>query len=320
MVHGLNKILPFRHINEPANEIVEYIDSRRRGTIKSLQTKWPKFNNTCMGGIEPNAIYTIAGISGSGKSSFLNTLETDLFDLNPTENFIILSFSLEMLSSRQIGRKLSYKLKKTTQELYSGIVDSVLSDSDFERVRIETELLKKYQIYYVDIPGTVDDISNTIYHFKEVYAKDKWLIVTFDHTLLIKNTMGIIEREVLFNLQRVFMELKKHDKCTIIQLTQMNREIESSERINNPSLHFPMRKDIYGSDSIFQASDVLIVLHRPEILGIEHYSLNKFETKDMIFAHFLKIREGEPKIISFKNNLKYNTIEEYNPYSENLNN
>ena len=51
-----------------------------------------------MGGIEPNAIYTIAGISGSGKSSFVNTLETDLVDLNTNEDIIVLSFSFEISS------------------------------------------------------------------------------------------------------------------------------------------------------------------------------------------------------------------------------
>ena len=47
-----------------------------------------------MGGVEPNCIYTIAGVSGSGKSSFVNTLETDLIDLNSDEEIVVLSFSL----------------------------------------------------------------------------------------------------------------------------------------------------------------------------------------------------------------------------------
>jgi hypothetical protein len=53
--------LKYRHIKEPTEEIVEYIDKRRKGITKSLSTRWSKFNNICMGGIEPNTIYTIAG-------------------------------------------------------------------------------------------------------------------------------------------------------------------------------------------------------------------------------------------------------------------
>src|SRR4030042_5606704 len=114
-------MLPYRHISDAANDIVNYIHDRRSGKVKSLRTRWAKFNNQCMGGIEPNTIYTIAGRSGSGKSSFLSSLESDLFDLNPKEDFVVLSFNFEMLSSKQVGRKISYRLEKTTQQLYSGI-------------------------------------------------------------------------------------------------------------------------------------------------------------------------------------------------------
>ena len=58
------KTLHVRHIKEPTTEILRYINDRRHGIVKSLKTKWPKFNKQCMGGIEPNSIYTIAGISG----------------------------------------------------------------------------------------------------------------------------------------------------------------------------------------------------------------------------------------------------------------
>ena len=109
MAQTLSKTLPFRKIEEPSKEIIKYITDRRDGIVRSLKTRWPKFNVQCMGGIEPNAIYTVAGISGSGKSSFANSLETDLFDRNPEINFVVLSFNFEMLSSRQVGRKLSYK-------------------------------------------------------------------------------------------------------------------------------------------------------------------------------------------------------------------
>ncbi len=91
----------------------------------------------------------------------------------------------------------------------------------------------------------------------------------------------------------------------------MNREIEANERISIPTLQFPIRRDIFGGDSVFQASDYLLVLHRPEILGITRYGVKNWETKDLIYMHFLKVREGEPNIFVFKNNLKYNRIDDY---------
>ena len=96
MVQASSKILAYKHISSSTNEIVRYIKDRRSKQAKSLATRWPKFNKLSMGGIEPGIIMSIAGISGSGKSSFVNTLETDLIDLNQDEDIIVLSFSFEI--------------------------------------------------------------------------------------------------------------------------------------------------------------------------------------------------------------------------------
>lgn len=267
-----------------------------------------------MGGIEPNTIYTIAGVSGSGKSSFANSMETDLFDLNSREDFVVLSFSLEMLSSKQVGRKLSYKTKQTTSRLYSGNPDGdKVTDEDFDTLSKHAETIRQYPIYYVDRPGTVEQIKNTILDFmNQPFAKGKWVVVFFDHTLLTRGKSGESERITLFDLQKTFMELKKYGRNSFIQLSQMNREIEDKERLNTPSLHYPMRRDIFGGDSVFQGSDYVIVLHRPELLGLRAYGQSNLPVKDLIYMHFLKVREGEPKILVFKNNLKFNSIEELN--------
>lgn len=309
--------LPYEHIRQPTKTILKYIDDRRKGITKSLRTSWIKFNKQCMGGIEPNTIYTIAGISGSGKSAFANTLETDLVELNLDENFVVLSFTFEMLNSKQVGRKLSRALNKTVTELYSGDTNDTnarFSDDDYNQAVEQAKKIERYPIYYVDCPGTVEEIRNTVFEFYEKVAKGKWLIIMLDHTLLVKGRNGDDERRVIVDLQRMFMEIKKYGRNTIIQLSQMNREIEDKERINNPILHYPVRRDLSTSDSLFQASDYVIVLHRPELLNISAYGVKFLKVKNKVYMHFLKCREGEPKILEFDNELKYNRIKESNDY------
>lgn len=240
----------------------------------------------------------------------MNSLETDLFELNPDTEFVVLSFNFEMLSSRQVGRKLSSSLNKTTKELYSGDSSVTLQDKDLLNIEKELEKIKKYEIYYVDFPGTVEQMETTIIHFLNTVAKDKWLIIELDHTLLTRGKNGEAERTILTHLQTMFMRVKKLGRTTIIQLSQMNRDIEEKDRILNHSMHFPMRRDLFGGDSIYQASDYVLVLHRPETLGITAYGLNAWPTTNKVYAHFLKNREGELKILEFENNLKYNRIEE----------
>ena len=258
-----------------------------------------------MGGIEPNTIYTIVGISGSGKSSFVNTLENDLIDLNSDQDVIVLNFSFEMLSSRQVGRKISSKLRQTTAELYSA--SDSLTDELLENVEETTQQIKSYPIYYVDTPGTVDNIASTIDYFYENKAKGKRFVIILDHTLLVEGQASALQ--VISDLQKLFIKVKKYPNTTIIQLSQMNRNIEAPDRINNPSMHYPMRSDISSADTIFHASDYVICIHRPELLNIQQYGPNRLLVKNKVYLHILKNRDaGECSILEFDNDLKYNNL------------
>lgn len=299
--------LPFKSISEVADESLEYIRKRKDKTIVPLKTRWNKFNKVCCGGIEPNMIVTIAGGSGSGKSAFANTLETDLIDLNPDQEIVILSFSYEMLSYRQVGRKLSDKLRKTTAELYSS--DQSLSNTEFNKIEEVADKIKKYPIYYIDTPSTVENMEKTIDYFHENIAKGKWLIVILDHALLVEG-QGESERGTIVDLQKMFIRKKKLSNTSIIQISQMNRNIEQPDRINNPSMHYPMRSDLAASDAIFQASDYVTALSRPELLNITAYGIDRLPVKDKVYLHFLKVRDGEPFILEFENELKYGNLVE----------
>ena len=305
MEQNLSNII--RPMSKVAQEAITYIAGRRDHSITSLKTRWNKFNRQCMGGIEPNTVYTIAGISGSGKSSMANELTTDIVDLNPQENIIILNFSLEMVGFRQIGRTLSNKLRKTTSALYSSEKD--LDDETFRKVIAVSNQLKEYPIYFVDSPTTPTQVKDIIYGFYEQYVKNtnKHFIIIYDHALLTKQVGSIIE--TISELERVFIQAKKLPLTSIIQLAQMNRNIEAPERINNPLSHYPMRSDLSSSDAIFQASDYVLVIHRPEILGIQEYGPNHLPTENKVYLHILKNRDaGKPCILEFENDLMYNNL------------
>lgn len=296
-----------RPMSVVAQEAVNYIAGRREHNITSLKTRWTKFNKQCMGGIEPNTVYTIAGISGSGKSSMANLIQTDIIDLNPNEDIIVLTFSLEMVGFRQVGRTLSNKLRRTTSTLYSSETD--LDESTFKDVINVSNQLKKYPIYFVDNPSTPTQVNNIIRWFYDKYVKNtnKHFVIIYDHALLTKQEGSTIE--TISELERVFIQAKKLPLTSVIQLAQMNRNIEQPERINNPLSHYPMRSDLSSSDSIFQASDYVLVIHRPEILNIQEYGPNHLPVNNKVYLHMLKNRDaGKPCILEFENDLMYNNL------------
>lgn len=296
-----------RPMSKVAQEAIDYIAGRRDHTIVSLKTRWNKFNKQCMGGIEPNTVMTIAGISGSGKSSVANSIQTDIIDLNPNEDIIILTFSLEMVGFRQVGRTLSSKLRKTTSTLYSS--ETSLDDNTFRKVINVSNQLKEYPIYFVDNPTTPMQVQEIIDNFYNKYVKGtkKHFIIIYDHALLTKQIGSVID--TISELERVFIQAKKYPLTSIIQLTQMNRNIENSERINNPLAQYPMRSDLSSADAVFQGSDYVVVIHRPEILGIEQYGPNHLPTTNKVYMHILKNRDaGKPCILEFENDLMYNNL------------
>ena len=305
------KALPWRHISQSSKAALRYIDGRRKGEIKSLTTPWKKFNNISMGGIEWQTITTIAGMSGSGKTAVLGQLETGLKDLNPDEEFAILSFNFEMLSSRLIARKLSNKMKITTQQLYSASETFSLNDNYYMNAVKEARKLNEYDIYYVDVPGSVKSLEATVLKFSKEMAKP--VVVMLDHTLLVKKAGGAQDRDLLYDLMAMFNGLKKQIKVSFILISQMNRNIEASERIQNPDLHYPKKQDIFGADACYMYSDIVVVTHRPEMLGIRAYGPKRWPTDNAIFWHYLKVREGEPCIALMENNLAHNQIVDAKP-------
>lgn len=295
--------MKYTNSKDATKEAIEYIQSRRTGKVEPVMTPFMKLNEHLGGGFEWGEIITIAGMSGSGKSIFLSLLETK-FALMP--NTEILSFNLEMRAHKIMMRKLSNKLRIPIKNLFDPKVGLPKSITESALKEIANQ-----PISYDEHSTSVDDIIKSTVQFirdKNIIKRKANMIVTIDYASLIDYDNEKLE---LITLMKQINRLKKlYPKFLFVILSQLNRNIEHPARRSeqNLTLHYPIKSDIYGTDALFNTSDVVIVIHNPFALGIDYYGPQQIDAKDMIFLHVIKGRNVGTSILAFKNELKYNNL------------
>jgi replicative DNA helicase len=240
--------MEYKHISESVDKFIGLVDGRRKGLVKSLRVGSPKVNNVLMNGFEWNRIVTVCGRSSSGKSLWVEQIKREFCDLNGSQSFDILSFEFEMLATDQIARNVSGKTGYSTKYIYSAEKNKVTED-EINTISYEANKLKTYPIYYVDETGTPDEIYYTVLNFVEekgLRESKKGLVLTIDHVLLTKGKEGESEKHIIDTLCKKMIQLKKYFeandmKIIIIMVSQLNRDIETGERVLNNKLHYPTR-------------------------------------------------------------------------------
>lgn len=325
------KTLPIKSIKQVTSETLNYIENRKKGLEKSMKVKSKKINKAFLDGFDWNRIITIAGMSGSGKSTLVRQWMREFCDLNPDEKFEILSFQFEMMGTDEVARDLSAKLKVNIKQLYSA--DQSLPDDIMEKAKKAAAELENYPISVVDNMGTVRDILDTVLYFvgeNKLRENKKKLIITIDHSLLVKPEQNSKDKETVDQLMYALVELKKLLASMgvpnmIFIISQLNRNIESSDRVLNPKLHYPNKTDLFGASSVYFSSDYVIILHRPALIeglgnwygpakkkfpmGLPVYHPSNGDIT-MVYLHIIKERFGTSSILAFSDNLASSTLEE----------
>lgn len=287
---NLSDILKHTPSKKAAKLALAKVQEYRSGT-SVLRTPWEKVNKLLVGGFRFGLIYTIAGASGHGKSFFLNQLMSAFEDKELNGDFphpfIWLHFSFEMGSADEVIRRASRDLNIPHQDILS--LENKLSDEDLEKV---TEYLNTYKtnVVYVEKAGTRDEILAKVADTKKKLKGYK-VIVSVDHILLAKAMGRENDVEMMGDIVNSFVDVVDNDLMVIL-LGQLNAEIETDKRIQESELHTPRKRDIHGSKKVYHASDAVIVLHQPALLGIESYTTEQWATENTAFVHLIKYRHG----------------------------
>lgn len=295
---------PWIHISQANRQGLDYIVGRRNGDIRSILTPWPKINDVGIDGFEWNSIIGIGARPATGKTLVLNRITRDSFSLNPHEDHAVLDYQWEMLARTIAIREMSAKMKMTIKELCSA--EGIMLDEEMleaaERICKEMDHLP---IYTVEKPLTVAEFKATTARFIDKFKKKT--IVTLDHTLLAKKAATEKDKfEMLNNLLEAMTEMKKVLPVMFIVLSQLNRDIEDTDRLRPGTVgNYILPSDIFGGDALLQHCDILMGINRPANLNIPYYGPNRYVvTNDMLAFHFLKVRNGSPRMSFFKADFK----------------
>jgi len=293
-----------KHISEASKEALQLIEDRKTGIIKPLATPWPKLNKCLLGGIEMGCMFTLAGMSSSGKTAFASQLYRELHENNPTQDFIILFFSFEMPAA-----KLMIRDAIANTQIYREIMLSAngnqINISQEEAIKAYYKSVENKPIYFIERPKSSEEYIKICREWHEKTGKK--IVALSDHSLLFKGS-GTGDREMLVDLSKDIMIQKNEGWCTHILLTQLNREIESAaRRMPKSPLNYPDQSCLSSSSSIFQASDYVVIVHRPYLLKFvgDTYGPDGLSTDiKSLYYHVIKNREGETSILTMTASFK----------------
>lgn len=269
---------------------------------------------------------------GSGKTTLLRQWVKEFVENNPNVKFDVLSFQFEMLGVDELAKDASSKTDISIKEIYSA--QKSLDEKKLNKIREALDSMRDFPMSIVDNLGTVSQIRDTILTYcndQQLAENKRGLVVTLDHSLLIKSEAKQDEKSKIDEFYHTLVQLKKYLSSVagvnviFLILHQLNRNIESYERVTNPKLHFPNKTDLFAASSVYYSSDYVIIIHRPVLIeGIDTWygpplkngkpglpvfnPLNKAQS--MIYLHVIKERFGETRVLAMVDELKYSRIAE----------
>jgi replicative DNA helicase len=202
-------------------------------------------------GLHAGQMVTVAGRPGSGKSTLALDFARSAAIKNQKSTAI---FSLEMGKLEIMMRLFSAEAGVALQNMRSGH----MSDTDWRRLALRSSELAEAPLYIDDSPNlTMMEIRAKARRLKQ--RQDLQLIV-IDYLQLMTSGKRVESRQQeVSEFSRAMKLLAKELEVPVVALSQLNRGPE--QRTDKK----PMLSDLRESGSIEQDSDVVLLVHRPDL-------------------------------------------------------
>ena len=263
-----------RHIKEVLQEVIDDLEKYHKGKVQ-LQGLPTGFNylDKVIGGIGNDYYMVLAGRPGSGKTTLaldvINYLtseykwwrdtgekhETGEPKMEEKKGIPVGIFSLEM-SSKSLGKRLLFSMARVSAGKFK---QGFMSNGDFQNLIRATPKLSAANIYLDEEPSqTIGKIRAKAQRMARQYGI-KLFVLDYLQLVLPDNRSSRTDRvQELADISATIVYLKKKLGIPWLVLAQMNRNIETSERVRVPVL-----SDLKDCGCIEQDADVVQFLHKP---------------------------------------------------------
>ncbi len=222
-------------------------------TERGIPSGFPSLDRITDGWQKSNLI-VIASRPSVGKTAFaLYTARNAAVE----HNIPVAFFSVEM-SSAQLSKRLIIQETKLSKEGKNGFRDIYMTE--WRQLQGKLEKLSKAPLYIDDTPGlSVKDFHEKA---KQLVDEQGVKMILVDYLQLMRGPeefRGQREQEVAY-IARALKSIAKELNVPVIALTQLSRKAINA-RTGRPEL-----KDIRESVSIEETADLVILIHRPDIV------------------------------------------------------
>jgi replicative DNA helicase len=198
-------------------------------------------------------------------------------------------FSLEMSKSEIVMRLLSAEAKIKLSDMRSGR----MSDDDWRRLARRMSEISEAPMYIDDSPNlTMMEVRAKARRLRQK-AELKLIVVDYLQLMTSGKKFESRQQEVS-EFSRSLKLLAKELEVPVVALSQLNRSPE--QRTDKK----PMLSDLRESGSLEQDSDIVILLHRPDLFDQENEE--RLGEADLIIA---KHRNGQTKTVTVAHQLHY---------------
>ena len=246
----------FTAIKEELTEAWERLESLQRhdGALRGIPTGFAPLDNM-LSGLQKSDLIILAARPSMGKTA----LALDIARQSATKHQTPVGFfSLEMSSQQLVDRMLAAQAGVNSWRLRTG---KISKDDEYERLQAGIAELSDAPIYIDDKPAnTVLAMRSTARRMK--MEKGLGLVIVDYLQLITPTIMGanVSTVQQVTEISRALKQMARELEVPVLALSQLSRAIET--RRGRPRL-----SDLRDSGSLEQDADVVMFIHREDMMG-----------------------------------------------------